>query len=80
MSCIALKYSKTGKEEVTYDELPTDLQENVKSIVSDDIDFLHSFCEVYQTHYYIAFSEGRVSIDDLLVSLKIKYKLEEENK
>lgn len=80
MICIALKYSKARKEVVSDDELPIDVQENVKSIVSNDIDFLHYFCEIYQIHYYIAFSEGRVSIDDLLVSLKIKYKLEKENK
>ena len=79
MICIILKYSKTGKEEISYDDLPIDIQENVKSLVSSEIDFLHYFCEIYQIHYYIAFSEGRVTIDDLVVLLKIKYNLEKEN-
>ena len=73
MFYVALRKSKFGIESVTKDELPFNICENMNFLESEKIEFLHDYCEVYDIHYYVAFSKNRYLMNQLMSALSARY-------
>ena len=80
MFYVALRKSKFGIESVTKDELPFNICENMNFLESEKIEFLHDYCEVYDIHYYVAFSKNRYLMNQLMSALRARYDIKKREK